>query len=261
VQCGATAGCHKPPGPAANLDLVSPGLAARVVGVSAVGSPGVLVDPADPQASVLYRRVTSTTSPMPPTGALGADTTACILSWIKGLASGGPSPAPDGSSGADAAASVVRIACGATAAYTDHAGDVWAADTDFDGGMTNTNSPLITISNTMDGALYNAQRYGAGAGGAVVSFAYAIPVPNGSYTVTLKFAETYRNATGQRVFDVSINGEKKLTAFDIIKAAGGANIANDQSFDVDVTGGALNVQFDPAGGDGPKINAIQIAPK
>jgi hypothetical protein len=95
----------------------------------------------------------------------------------------------------------------------------------------------------------------------VTSFGYDFPVPNGAYRVTLKFAETYLTGPGQRLFDVTLNQQAKLTAFDIFKTAGGANIATDQTFDIDVTSGTLTIRFDPAGADYPKVDAIEIIAK
>ena len=71
-------------------------------------------------------------------------------------------------------------------------------------------------------------------------------VPAGSYQVTLKFAETYFTsgaASGQRVFNVAINGTTVLTNFDIKAAAGGANIAVDRTFTVTAGAGSNNLQI------------------
>lgn len=49
--------------------------------------------------------------------------------------------------------------------------------------------------------------------------AYKIPVPTGSYTVRLLFAETYFSKAGARIFDVFINGvpkQKDVDVFDIV---------------------------------------------
>jgi hypothetical protein len=262
-QCGTTPGCHRSPTPAANLDLASPGVATRLVGVAATGSSGTLADPTHPDASILYKRVTAATSPMPPTGALDSATAACILSWIAGLQAGGTADAgaPPTDARADApTGTVVRVACGTTAPFTDHNGNVWAADTSYTGGQVTMTSPPIPIGNTMDIQLYNAERYGAdGAGPA--PFTYTFTVANGSYAVNLKFAETYVKAAGQRQFNVSINGQQQLTNFDILQSAGGANTAVDKQFAVDVTAGQLTLQFNPGAVQSPKVDAIEILPK
>jgi hypothetical protein len=86
-SCGGT-GCHGATAPQQGLDLVSPGVAARVVGVSGTGCAGLLADPADPTNSLLYTKL----SPKPSCGsqmplarpALSAADAACILAWIAG---------------------------------------------------------------------------------------------------------------------------------------------------------------------------------
>ncbi len=62
------------------------------------------------------------------------------------------------------------------------------------------------------------------------NFSYAIPVPPGSYTVSLYFAESFftplnvgglcSTSKGCRVFDVSCNGQVLLHDFDVYQAAG-----------------------------------------
>src|SRR6202011_6137559 len=94
--------------------------------------------------------------------------------------------------------------------YTDMLGQVWSADNSFTGGSEA--STTSTIQNTSDPALYQTERYG--------QFTYNFAVPNGNYTVLLKFAEIYWTQAGQRIFNVSINGNPVLTNFDILATAG-----------------------------------------
>ncbi len=81
-QCAA---CHSTASPQGGLDLQSPDLPARLVGIQAQGG-GLLVDPANPTASVLYAKLTSTPpfgSRMPLLGQpLDDATMACVLTWI-----------------------------------------------------------------------------------------------------------------------------------------------------------------------------------
>ncbi len=84
-SCGGT-GCHGATGPQQDLDLVSPGIAARVVGVPGTGCISTLADPANPEASLIYQKL----SPTPPCGspmplarpALSDEDVACVLAWI-----------------------------------------------------------------------------------------------------------------------------------------------------------------------------------
>ena len=77
-------------------------------------------------------------------------------------------------------------------------------------------STTATIAGTSDGTLYKTERYG--------NFSYDIPVPNGSYTVTLLFAEIYWTSAGKRVFNVSVEGQPAIQGLDIY-ATVGANTA------------------------------------
>jgi hypothetical protein len=79
-------GCHNAMDKAQGLDLQSPDLASRLVGVQATEGPGLLIDPSNPSASVLYLKVTAS----PPFGArmpsgkppLDDATIACVLAWV-----------------------------------------------------------------------------------------------------------------------------------------------------------------------------------
>ena len=84
-SCGGT-GCHGPTGTQQDLDLVSPGVRERVVGVPGTGCASTLVDPSNPEASLIYRKLL----PAPPCGApmplarppLSDQDVACVLAWI-----------------------------------------------------------------------------------------------------------------------------------------------------------------------------------
>ncbi|MGH9398016.1 MAG: malectin domain-containing carbohydrate-binding protein, partial [Terriglobia bacterium] len=114
-----------------------------------------------------------------------------------------------------------------THAYTDAAGRVWRPDRYFMGGRLSTS--VNQVQNSPDSALYAEERYG--------NFSYAIPVPEGRYSVSLYFAETYfgpddlgGDGVGRRVFDVDCNGIALLRDFDIFKEAGGDNRAVVRTF-------------------------------
>jgi Malectin domain/Legume lectin domain/Chitobiase/beta-hexosaminidase C-terminal domain len=133
-------------------------------------------------------------------------------------------------------------------AYTDSLGQIWSADTGFTGGISA--STTKTIKNTPDPTLYQTERYS--------SFSYQFAVPNGAHNVTLKFAEIYWTTTGQRIFNVSINGTQVLTNFDIVAAAGAPLTAIDETFPVTVSNGTITIQFIPGSANYPKVSAIQI---
>jgi hypothetical protein len=99
----------------------------------------------------------------------------------------------------------------------------WIADAYYSGGnVARTTGSIDThkVSNPASQAVYQSNRWGR-------TLAYQVPglTPGASYGVRLHFAETFWNAAKCRVFDVSINGTRVLTNFDIFKAAGGKNTA------------------------------------
>ncbi|MGE3812636.1 MAG: malectin domain-containing carbohydrate-binding protein, partial [Candidatus Nanopelagicales bacterium] len=78
----------------------------------------------------------------------------------------------------------------------------------------------------------------------------------GTYKVRLYFAETYWTAAGKRTFDVTINGTKVLTGFDIFAAAGGAKKGIVREYTVS-TSGPISITFG-RGLDNPMVNAIEV---
>lgn len=102
--------------------------------------------------------------------------------------------------------------------YTDRAGQVWAPDNYYLGGVLFTDKPAV--EDTRDLMLFASERAG--------NFTYALPVdPRGSYAVTLYFAETYFGPAasgvggiGSRVFNVFSNGKTLLDQFDVFREAG-----------------------------------------
>jgi hypothetical protein len=160
-----------------------------------------------------------------------------------------------GSGRAQATPTSVRINAGATTSYTDTNGNAWLPDQFVTGGTAYTNSNTIAGS-TPAPQVYRSERYGQGKS----SFAYNIPVSNGTYNVNLDFAESYVTGPGQRIFNVSINGAQVLTNFDIYAAAGGMNIPVVKTFNVPVTNGTLNINFLPGSAENAKINGIEVVP-
>jgi hypothetical protein len=120
---------------------------------------------------------------------------------------------------------------------------------DFVGGSTF--STTHSIIGTSDPTLYQTERYAP-------TLTYSIPVVNGTYTVTLYFAEIYFNTAGQRVFDVSIEGQTVLQNFDIWAVAG-QFAALQRTFVVTVTDGVLNI-VGTASVNNTKFSAIQVVP-
>jgi non-lysosomal glucosylceramidase len=163
--------------------------------------------------------------------------------------------------------SSLRVDC-AGPQYTDGSGNVWLADQAY-GGMNTwgytiagtANNVADAIGGTTDDILYDNERWNATLG-------YEFDgLPNGSYQVTLKFAELWygiagrggvATGTGSRVFNATIEGTQVLTNFDIFKTAGAADFAVDETFTVTVTGGVLTINLPQGTVDNPTIEAIQI---
>ena len=85
LRC-TSAGCHNSHDKTQGLDLQSPDVASRLVGVSATEGPGLLISATTPSASVLYTKVTPTPpfgARMPLGAALDTTTVACVLAWIQ----------------------------------------------------------------------------------------------------------------------------------------------------------------------------------
>ena len=84
-RCGGSI-CHSGAEPAAGLDLVSPGVVSRLVDQKGRDCPGILVDPVDPEGSLLYDKLLPNTacgSPMPlGRPMLSQAELACVRDWI-----------------------------------------------------------------------------------------------------------------------------------------------------------------------------------
>jgi hypothetical protein len=130
----------------------------------------------------------------------------------------------------------------------------FTVDQYYSGGSTYTNTATINMSqitsNVPPAAIFNSERYGA--------MSYTIPNLTGAQTVTLYFAETYLTASGQRKFNVSINGSTVLSSFDIYATAGGQNKAIARSFSTTAnSNGQVVIQFSSVT-ENPKVNGITV---
>ncbi len=179
-----------------------------------------------------------------------------LVAWMPRIAYEEP-PA------AASAAGVVRILCGSTTAYTDRCGNTWAADQQFAGG-----EPLATTERIEEASptsddypLYQKGRAGK-------DFSYSIAVPAGLYAVRLKFAEPRHPWMFERPFNVSINGCRVLTDFDVVQAAKGPRRVVERSFRnvVPNAEGKIVLHFTAGWNphrpvDGAMVQAIEILPE
>ncbi len=112
-------------------------------------------------------------------------------------------------------------------AVRDIQGRLWRSDRYYRGGVPVRRS--LAITGNADPDLFGGERYG--------HFSYVIPVPEGSYGLTLYFAEAYFGSqdnryggVGSRVFDLYCNGQALLRDFDVFREAGGAGKALIKTF-------------------------------
>jgi beta-galactosidase len=151
-------------------------------------------------------------------------------------------------------ASNVYIAAGQPATgFVSSRGERHGSDNFFSGGQgdwikrsgtigANFNAVVKNVPDPADRALWETVRHG--------TFGYRIPLADGRYQVTLGFLEPLAEAApGSRVFDVAANDVTVLAAFDVLAEAGGQGMALQRSFDVDVTGGVLRLDFQPRAGE------------
>jgi hypothetical protein len=99
-------------------------------------------------------------------------------------------------------------------------------------------------------ALYQTEAWSTG------TLQYQYSVANGSRTVVLKFAESYMTASGQRQFNIVVNGTTYYASFDILGHTS-PNTAYDVSIPVGVSNGQITIQLQSVKGPA-KINAIEI---
>ena len=93
---------------------------------------------------------------------------------------------------------------------------------------------LFNIAGTTDDTMYATRRFGK-------IFSYAIPILAGDYKVNLLFADESFTAGG-RMINISAEGKTIFRASTSSPKAG-KGAAIDESFDVDVTDGTLNLAF------------------
>lgn len=115
-------------------------------------------------------------------------------------------------------------------------GRYWIGDSFYSGGNFGDNGVGDT-ANTDIPEIFQSERYGASV--------YTIPVPPGSYTVSLYFAENYYNQVSERVFNVSLQGTVVLYDFDILKEAGKSRALVKTFSGIRSTGQIIIQIFDP----------------
>jgi hypothetical protein len=132
----------------------------------------------------------------------------------------------------------------------------FVADTDYSGGGTYAVPHTIStagVTNPAPEAVYQDAHEG--------TTTYTIPgfTAGSTHTVRLHFAELYWSNTGQRKFNVAINGVSVLSNFDIVQAAGGQYKANVQQFTTTAnSSGQIVISLSNGSVDQPEMSGIQI---
>jgi hypothetical protein len=142
---------------------------------------------------------------------------------------------------------ILRVDAGGPA-YIDGGGRYFEADNGFTGGTTATS--VYDVAGTTDDPLYYSRRTGK-------NFSYSHALANGTYTLSLYFAESTYTAVGQRKFDVFAEGVQILNDFDIVQAAGAARKAVAKTFTVTVNDGRIDLRFAGVVGDA-LVSAISL---
>jgi len=135
----------------------------------------------------------------------------------------------------------------------------FSADQYSNGGSVASFSQAVDVTGVANAApagVYQSKRTSQGS-----PFSYAIPALETGhvYTVRLHFADDLSTAAGQRVFNVSINGQAALTNFDIFANAGKVRKAVVKQFAqaADVNG-EIVIQFTPGSKGSALISGIEV---
>ncbi|MCI0514859.1 T9SS type A sorting domain-containing protein, partial [candidate division KSB1 bacterium] len=105
------------------------------------------------------------------------------------------------------------------------------------------------ISNTNLDVLYQTERWAP-------NLRYQFDVPNGSYQVTLHFAEIYYSRIGGRIFDANLEENLVLDNYDVYRDVG-HDVATAKSFQVTVRDGRLDIEL-TASVDAGKLSALEV---
>lgn len=150
----------------------------------------------------------------------------------------------------------IRLAPAQPSDYTDTQGNIWLHGLAGDGGYGYDNGG--TWPSTPDITLYKIPIYGGGA----MDLRFDILVPNGTYQVTGKFAETQGFAPNYKIFSLESQGQIIDPNLDIFVLAGGHNMPKDFTVPATVTTNRLSFVIRAIGGTNmaTDISALEIVP-
>ena len=148
---------------------------------------------------------------------------------------------------------------------------VWLGNQFLTSAPNTTNTGSFTtavdtsgVTNPAPQGVYQNYIYANGSyGSSNDSLSWSLPVPNGTYTIRLHFADPYATAANQRVFDVQLQGATVKSGYDIYAAAGAADKATTLSYTVTASGGTginLSLVGDASNQNwGPLISGIELS--
>jgi hypothetical protein len=149
--------------------------------------------------------------------------------------------------GGNAGGSGTAINVGGDAVTVD--GTDYGADAHVSGGTAAGTGDSITGG---DDALYGTNRWGS-------SITADVPVDDGSYDVTLHFAEDYWESDGSRVFDATVEGETVANGLDLHAEAGHDVAHTESATGVSPSDGTVTIDL-TATTDNAVLNGIEIVP-
>jgi hypothetical protein len=123
---------------------------------------------------------------------------------------------------------------------------------DATAGTTADAPDISDIDGTSKDDLYLTERYADGG-----NMRYEFPTGDGTYKITLRFAEDFFSSDEERVFDVSAEGQTVRDDLDIYDEVG-FGTAYDVNYTVEVTDGELDVVFDNPTENNPTVSAIEV---
>lgn len=118
---------------------------------------------------------------------------------------------------------------------------------------TSTSINTSNVSNPAPQAVWQTCRWNS-------SFTYTLTglTAGKSYTLQLDWAELTWQASGQRVFNVAVNGNTVLSKFDVYATAGYKTALAKQFTVTANSSGQIVIAFTQAGADNPFISGIEL---
>jgi hypothetical protein len=151
--------------------------------------------------------------------------------------------------------SAVRINCGAESPFVDWNTDEWLADIHGEGGEALSAEADVKLATPTiwDQGLYRTARAGR-------EISYNVSLPDGLYTLQLKFAELWLAKPGARPMDISVNGRLVRRGWDPAEAAGELAMATGIRIAEVTPGkdGCIRIGIVAAGENDAIIQAIEI---